>query len=105
MNYKEFIDGINDENGIRLIEFYIEGYTHYNSCSIGRYVDRDFRGCEFCKEIICILTKDASERYFFWDKYDEDRKIFNFKNKGGKKSLKDIWDKVIITKIVYWNKI
>ena len=63
MTYDEFIEGINNPDKIKQIDFYIEGYNHYRNCSIGRYKEKigypvnkivDFR-------ITCILTKDHSE--------------------------------------------
>ena len=39
MEYKEFIDGINDPKMIKQIDFYIQGYNHYRKCSIGRYIE------------------------------------------------------------------
>ena len=40
MEYKEFIDGINDSKIIKQIDFYIQGYNHYRKCSIGRYIEK-----------------------------------------------------------------
>ena len=40
MTYNEFIDGINDPNKIKQINFYIDGYNHYRNCSIGRYREK-----------------------------------------------------------------
>ncbi len=34
MTYDEFINGINDSNKIKQINFYINGYNHYRNCSI-----------------------------------------------------------------------
>lgn len=102
MDYTEFIEQINDRNGIKQIEFYIRDYPHYHSCSIGRYIDTICRGKTLNGRITCILTKD-SEIISFYDKFDEDCKIFNFKGKGGKKTLKDVWDRIVITGIIYWD--
>ncbi|MCM1043147.1 MAG: hypothetical protein NC350_02925 [Corallococcus sp.] len=101
MEYKEFIDGINNRNGIKQIDFYVKDYPHYRSCSIGRYIDV-LGGVEFDGRITCTLTKD-SERISFWDKFDENCKIFDFKGKGGKKTLKECWSKIVITDIIYHN--
>ena len=102
--YKDFIKGINNRNGIKQIDFYVDGYPHYNSCSIGRYIDKmkykdrvavvDFR-------IQCILTKDHKEDVAFLDTFREDYKLFNFQKKG-KFTLKDIWDRIVVTKVTYF---
>ena len=103
MTYDEFIEGINNPNKIKQIDFYIDGYNHYRNCSIGRYREKighpvnkvvDFR-------ITCILTKDHSEDVGFLFKFKEDYKLFNFGSKG-KFTLKDVWDKVVITKVKYF---
>jgi len=99
MRYEEFIKGINDEKKIKQIDFYIDGYAHYKNCSIGRYTDIFF-GKEFDDRITCILTKDHSEKVSFFEKFKEDYKLFDFGRKG-KLTLKDVWDKVVITKIEY----
>lgn len=103
MTYDEFIDGINDSSKIKQIDFYIEGYNHYRNCSIGRYKERigysvnkivDYR-------ITCILTKDHSEDISFPFKFKEDYKLFYFGSKGGF-TLKEVWNKVVITKVEYF---
>lgn len=40
MTYNEFIEGINNPDKIKQMDFYIDGYGHYNSCSIGRYIEK-----------------------------------------------------------------
>ena len=100
MSYEEFIKNINDEKKIKQIDFYIDGYSHYKNCSIGRYKEKIF-GNEFNFRITCILTKDHSEDVSFFEKIKEDYKLFDF-GKKGKFTLKDIWDKVVITNIVYF---
>lgn len=102
MEYKEFIDGINDSKIIKQIDFYIQRYNHYRKCSIGRYIEKirginkviDFR-------ITCILTQDHSEDVSFAFKFKEDYKLFNFGSKG-KFTLKEVWDKVVITNVEYF---
>ena len=100
MTYEEFIKEINDEKKIKQIDFYVDGYAHYKNCSIGRYTDK-MLGKEFDCRITCILTKDQSEKVSFYEKFKENYKLFDFGRKG-KFTLKDIWDKVIITNIVYF---
>ncbi len=100
MSYEEFIKSINNEKEIKQIDFYVDGYAHYKNCSIGRYIDK-MLGKEFNGRITCILTQDHSEKVNFWKKFQEDYKLFDFGRKG-KFTLKDIWDKVVITNIVYF---
>ena len=102
MSYEDFIKNINDENGIKQIDFYVDGYAHYKDCSIGRYKEKIF-GNEFNFRITCILTQDHSEDVSFFDTFKEAYKLFNFGRKG-KFTLKNIWDKVVITNIVYFEK-
>ena len=40
MTYDEFLEGINNPDKIKQIDFYIEGYNHYRNCSIGRYIEK-----------------------------------------------------------------
>ena len=40
MTYDEFLEGINNPDKIKQIDFYIEGYNHYRNCSIGRYKEK-----------------------------------------------------------------
>lgn len=98
MNYKEFIDDLNNGK-IRKIKFSVQNYNHYRSCGIERFD---------CKSIVCDkeisidtvevkLTSDNSEIYRFIGKFKEDFKLF----KIGKQTytLKQIWDKITITEI------
>ncbi len=104
MTYDEFIKGINDPNEIKQIDFYVEGYTHFNKCSIGRYIDKvRVRGIKktVAWRITCILTKDHTEDVSFFKTFEEDYKLFNFGSKG-KYTLKDVWDKIVITNIEYF---
>ncbi len=102
MTYEEFIIGINDSKKIKQIDFYIEGYRHYNNCSIGRYIEKvkgiskvvDYR-------ITCILTNDHSEDVSFFKVFKEDYKLFSFGSKG-RFTLKDVWNKVVITNVEYF---
>ena len=34
MTYDEFLEGINNPDKIKQIDFYIEGYNHYRNCDI-----------------------------------------------------------------------
>ena len=104
MTYDEFIEGINNPNKIKQMDFYINGYGHYNSCSIGRYIEKvKGIGKILNWRITCILTKDHSEDVSFFKVFNEDYKLFSFGSKG-KFTLKDVWNKVVITKIEYFKK-
>ena len=90
-SYKEIIEGLNNSKIIK-VSFFIEDYSHYKSCRIYRAYE----------PVTCLkveLTKDSSEHISFW-KFKEDFKLFNF-GKKGKFTLKQIWDKVCITEIIY----
>lgn len=102
MTYDEFIEGINDPDKIKQIDFYIEGYNHYRKCSIGRYIEK-IRGINKIVDfrITCVSTQDHSEDVSFAFKLKEDYKLFNFGSKG-KFSLKEVWNKVVITNIEYF---
>lgn len=96
MTYKEFIDDINCGN-IKGINFYIDGYSHYNNCSIMRTLDKSPSG----NDIILIqakLTKDSSEEISFLNNFNENYKIFRLGRKGTF-TLKQIWERVCITQI------
>ena len=105
LKYEEFIKGINRDTGnIKQINFYIEGYPHYHDCSIGRYIKKvrvRERIVTLTGWIRCILTIDHSENVSFYRTFKEDRKIFDFRRKG-RRTLKDVWDKVVITNISYF---
>ena len=103
MTYDEFLEGINNSDKIKQIDFYIKRYNYYRNCSIGRYKEKkgytvnkivDFR-------ITCILPKDHSEDVSFQFKFKEDYKLFRFGSKG-RFTLKEVWDKVVVTKIEYF---
>lgn len=102
LKYEDFIKGINRDTGnIKQISFYIEGYPHYHDCSIGRYIKKvkvRERIVTLTGWIRCILTKYHSEDVSFYRTFKEDRKIFDFGRKG-RYTLKDVWDKVVITDI------
>lgn len=99
MNYNEFISGIND-GSIKQIKFYIKNYNHYRNCTIRSYIDIFvFRGRQVqIPTIECKLTEDGSELYRFTDQIKEDFKLF--KMRGMTYTLKQIWDRIVITEIV-----
>ena len=104
ITYEDFIKGINNRSGIKQIDFYIEGYSHYHSCSIGRYIDKvkvysDIRVLN--GRITCILANDHSEDVYFYGTFDEKRKLFNL-GKQGTFTLKQVWDRVVITNVTYF---
>ena len=49
------------------------------------------------------MSSSTSEDVSFPFKFKEDYKLFNFGSKG-RFTLKDVWDKVVITKIEYFEK-
>ena len=99
MSYEQFIEDINSKK-IKQIDFYVDGYAHYHHCSIGRYKETFFgRECDY--RITCILTQDHSEDVSFIDTFNEDYKLFDFGRKG-KFTLKDIWDKIVITNVEFF---
>ena len=106
LKYEDFIKGISRDTGnIKQINFYIKGYPHYYDCSIGRYIKKvrvHERIVTLTGRITCILTKDHSEVVSFYRTFKEDRKIFDFGRKG-RYTLKDVWDKVVITDIQYFD--
>ena len=105
LRYEDFIKGINDPKGIKQIDFYVDGYQHYHSCSIGRYIDKlkyKDKVAVIDARIQCILTKDRKEDVAFLYTFREDYKLFNL-GKNGKFTLKDIWKKIVITNISYFD--
>lgn len=89
--YKDIIKKLNDAEILKL-HFYIEDYPHYSNCKIYWIYE----------PVTCLqveLTNDNYEQIRFW-KFKEDFKLFNF-GKKGKFTLKQIWNKVHITKIEY----
>ena len=106
LEYNDFIEGINNPYKIKQIDFYVDGYSHYRNCSIGRYINKTtFKGKTFATNyrITCILTKDHSEDVSFAFTFKENRKLFNF-GKKGRFTLKDVWDKIVITNIVFFEQ-
>lgn len=98
MLYVNFIDQLNSYK-IRAVQFSIDGFAHYSKCKIYHQVDTIRKGKEISL-IVCQLTADEYEKVSFLKKFDEGYKLFNFGRKG-KFTLKQIWDKVRITEIIY----
>lgn len=100
MTYNEFINELNIGN-IKQIKFFVKNYNHCKDCSIKKYSDIIiFRGKQIAVPTIeCKLTSDNSEIHNFIDKFDEGRKLF--KIKGITYTLKQLWDKIEITDIIY----
>ena len=96
-SYEQFIKMLNSRDIIS-INFFIEGYAHYKNCNICCKTDTLPKGAEvFLIEV--NLTNDNSEKIAFYKTIDEKYKFFDFKRKG-KFTLKEIWNKVIITQII-----
>ena len=95
-DYKKIVEDLN--NGIiNKIQFSIEGYSHYNNCTISRHVEKGFSN----KNIIRIevqLTKDSLEKISFYESFKEDYKLFKFGRKGSF-TLKQLWKRVRIIEI------
>lgn len=92
LDYNEFINMLN-QHKISEVEFSIKGYHHYNNCKISVVEEkpklREFYLIKF------ILTKDLSEYVSFYNEFDDNYKLFDFKRKG-KYTFKQIWDRVQI---------
>ena len=85
--YESFIEGINNGT-IQKIEFEIKDYAHYKKCVIRRR--NDF--------IDILLTKDGSENVGFFRTFKENYKLF--KIKGATYTLKQVWNKVVISQAI-----
>lgn len=76
------------------MNFYVEGYAHYSSCSI----------CVIYSPIRSLqiqLTRDRSE---FGKSLDFPEKFKLFKIGKNKYTLKQIWDRIRITEIKYFEE-
>ena len=98
MSYESFIYDLNT-NKIKKINFHIDGFSHYGNCVIYRQVDT-LKNNKNISLIVCRLTDDDYEKVSFLNTFDESYKLFNFGRKG-KFTLKQVWDKVRITEIVF----
>lgn len=98
LTYKSVIDALN-EYKIQEMHFSVRGYGHYRDCKV--IVQRDkLLNAEFYV-IKFILTKDGTENIGFYKQFNENEKIFRLKNQG-KFTLKQIWDRICITEIKYF---
>lgn len=95
LSYDEFIKLLN-QHKISEVEFSIKGYPHYNYCKV--IVIKEKPKLNEFYLIQFILTKDMSEYNSFYNEFDENYKLFDFKRKG-KFTLKQIWDRVQIKMI------
>lgn len=86
ISYESFIEGINNGT-IQKIEFEIKDYAHYKKCVIRRRDDF----------IDILLTKDGSENVGFFRTFEENCKLF--KIKGATYTLKQVWNKVVISQV------
>ena len=73
-----------------------------------RKLKKPYVTVDFSDEILTSLYGEATDFHKqrivkLFDTFKEDYKLFNFGRKG-KFTLKDIWDKVVITNIVYFEK-
>lgn len=95
LSYNEFIKLLN-QHKISEAEFSVKGYSHYNYCKV--IVIKEKTKLNEFYLIQFILTKDMSEYDSFYNEFDENYKLFDFKRKG-KCTLKQIWDRVQIKMI------
>ena len=97
MEYNEFLQGINSGKINKLV-FSVNGYSHYKECVIESKIIH-FGDNSQIRVIDVLLTRDHAERVCFFEKYNEKYKLFKFKNKGGRVTLKDVWERLSIIKI------
>lgn len=97
-DYKQFIKEINSGR-ITEIYFAVKDYAHYSNCYIKKVVRTIPNGKQFTDVEVC-LTPDGVERVSFLDTLKEDYKLFSMGRKGTF-TLKQMWDKLEINKIVY----
>lgn len=99
-NYEEIVNNLN-EGKIESIIFSIKEYAHCKKCIIKRCVDCVYND----KHIVRIevkLVEDNSETVSFYKYFKEDYKLFKFGRKGTF-TLKQVWNKVQIIQINYFN--
>ena len=97
IKYEELIKLINNHK-IAEVKFSIDGYPHYKNCKIIVIKEKPKSRMFYLIEV--ILTKDMSEFVSFFDDFNEEYKLFNFKRKG-KYTLKQIWNWVKIHSIEF----
>lgn len=98
MEYEVFIKQLNDLQ-IKEMTFNVNNYKHYNNCQL--IVEKTNNDKYSLAIFYFKLTKDKCEQVEFYKKYDENAKIFTYKNKG-KFSLKEIWKHIEIINIIYY---
>lgn len=96
-DYKQFIKEINS-GVITEMYFAVHDYAHYKNCYIKRFVDVYRDGSEHVR-IVVSLHPDG-EGTWCYTKFEEDRKLFKM-GRQGTFTLKGIWNKLDIYKIVY----
>ena len=97
MEYKEFIDGINNGT-IQKVRFSVKGYAHYRNCIMETKISSSPSGAYVGKIIWFILTPDGAEKKGFLNDIDEKAKMFYIKSKGSF-TLKQMWDYIVINSI------
>ncbi len=98
ISYDELIKKINNHE-ISNVEFGIADYQHYSNCRIE--VNKELINNKLIVIIEVKLTNDLSEYESFYNRFDESYKLFNLGRKGSF-TLKQIWDKVTIKSINYY---
>jgi len=99
LSYNDFISGINSYK-ISRFEFGIADYSHYKNCQI--FLKKTTTPNDKIIFLVSVqLTLDKTEFFSFYKKIREDYKLFYFGRNSERKTLKQVWDKIIIKKIVY----
>ena len=96
-NYENVIDSLN-RGEIKQICFSVNNYAHYKNCMIARVEDIIGNG-KTVTRIEVVLTRDSSEKVSFSETFEECYKLFDLGRKG-RFTLKQLWPKITISKIV-----
>ena len=100
-SYNTFIKQLNNYH-IKSIVFSVRDYSHYNNCSIQVKRER-LKNTNIVYSILVRLTNDGSEDIGFYKQFKEDYKLFRM-GKNGSFTLKQIWDKIDIVDIEYFDE-
>ena len=98
MEYKEFIELLTNGK-IKSLRFSLKDYAHYRDCLME--YERDSQGT-MSPLIFFTLTRDGAEKISFYKSFNEKEKIFNL-GRAGKFTLAQMWKKIIINDIEYYN--
>lgn len=100
MTYEEFSYAFR-KGYITQIRFFIRNYSHYHNCSIQAYYETVLYNGEQTRirMIHCRLREDHRERYNF--AFSLNGSFTLFKIKGIYYSLKEVWDQIELTYVLY----